>query len=68
MERPRHSFSSGAVGLSRVPVREREREERPPIMELIDFVNEPEELRLVISGALRAGEASEGVWGEVTAL
>ena len=67
MERPRDSFSSGGVWLS-VLVREREREERPPIMELKDFVNEPEDVRPVISGALREGDAIEGVWGEVTAF
>lgn len=51
------------AGLSLVLVRERERDDRPPIIELNDLLN-PEELRAFISGGLSDGEAA-GTWAEL---
>jgi hypothetical protein len=64
MERPRASFGSSVLGeatLSFVLVRERDKDDRPPIIELKDILpNDPDDVRWVISGDLRGGEVGRG--------
>lgn len=64
IERPRASFESSTIGgatLSFVLVRERDKDDKPPIIELKDILpNEPVDDRLVISGAFRDSEVGRG--------
>src|ERR1700733_3391491 len=61
IERPRVSSTIEGATLSFVLVRERDKDDKPPIIELKDILpNEPADDRLVISGAFRDGEVGRG--------
>jgi hypothetical protein len=61
MERPRPSLEESSVLVEATPsfvlVRERDKDDKPPIMELKDILpNDPDDVRFDMSGALRGGE------------
>lgn len=69
MERPRTSFESSLLGatLSFVLVRESDRDDKPPIIELKDILpNDPDDVLLLISGAFKGGKVGGGAtaWAE----
>jgi hypothetical protein len=61
MERPRASFEESSVLMEAMPsfvlVRARDKDDKPPIMELKDILpNDPDDVRFVMSGDLQGGE------------